>query len=49
VLSTWSHLDAQIRRELTGRGLWLDTTGLNVNAVVEAIIARESEARVGGI
>jgi hypothetical protein len=42
VLSTWTHLDAQIRQELTGRGLWLDSTDLNVDPVVEAIIARES-------
>jgi hypothetical protein len=48
VLSVWTHLDAQIRGELTGRGLWPDTTDLSVDAVVEAIVARQSEARVDG-
>jgi hypothetical protein len=32
-----------------GRGLWLDTTDINVSAVVDTIIARESEARLDGI
>ncbi|MEX2373149.1 MAG: AAA family ATPase [Dehalococcoidia bacterium] len=41
---TWNHLDATFREELAGRGLWLDTSDLDVDATVEAILARRDEA-----
>jgi hypothetical protein len=43
----FGHLDAVLRRELAGFGLWLDTTDLSPVATVDRILERApTEARV---
>jgi hypothetical protein len=44
----WSHLDAQLRTEMTGFGLWLDTSTMTVAETVGEILARSEEAVVAG-
>jgi len=44
--NTWQHLDPTFKTELTGRGLWLDTSDLGVDETVEAMLARTDEALV---
>lgn len=43
----WSHLDAVMREEMTGLGLWLDTTTQTAEHTVAAIIAQLPETIVG--
>jgi chloramphenicol 3-O-phosphotransferase len=40
----WAHLDARMREELAGLGLWVDSSTLSVEQTVEAILGREAEA-----
>lgn len=42
----WRHLDAEMREELVGRGLWLDTSELTAEETVATILARLDEALV---
>lgn len=44
--STWSPLDETLRTELSGAGLWLDTSTLTVEQTVDAILERAEEALV---
>ena len=44
VFSTWSHLDAEMRRETPRVGLWLDSTHLTAEGTVDAILAGGGEA-----
>lgn len=37
---TWAHLDAELRRELHGAGLWIDSSRMTVDAVVAEVLAR---------
>jgi chloramphenicol 3-O-phosphotransferase len=46
VFEMWSHLDAQLRAEMTGFGLWLDTSMMTVTETVCEILARCDEAVV---
>jgi predicted kinase len=48
VLADWAHLDAELRTELTGVGLWLDNSGMDVEDTVRAIHRRAPEAIVTG-
>jgi predicted kinase len=48
VLSAWAHLYEQLGQELGDRGLWLDTSSMNVTATVNAILARQTEALRAG-
>lgn len=41
---TWAHLDATLRAELGGTGLWVDSSTLNLEATVDAILAGEQSA-----
>ncbi len=36
---TWAYLDQELRRELAGTGLWIDSADLTVADVVERIVA----------
>ena len=40
----WTYLDATLREELAGLGLWVDSSALSVDATVDAILAGESAA-----
>jgi len=42
----WRHLDAELRAELPGHRLWLDTTSLTAEETVDAIVGRAGEAIV---
>jgi chloramphenicol 3-O-phosphotransferase len=46
VFGLWSHLDAQLRTEMTGYGLWLDTSAMTVTETVREILTRCDEAIV---
>ena len=46
VFRMWSHLDAQLRAEMTGTGLWLDTSAMTVSETVRQILARCDDAVV---
>lgn len=46
VFELWSHLDAQLRKEMAGLGLWLDTSAMTVSETVCEILARCDEAVV---
>jgi predicted kinase len=46
VFAMWSHLDAELRTEMTGTGLWLDTSAMTVSETVGQILARCDEAVV---
>lgn len=35
---TWTYLDTELRRELSGSGVWIDSADLSVDEVVERII-----------
>jgi hypothetical protein len=36
----WTHLDAELRKGLTGLGLWLDTSAMSPEATVAAVLQR---------
>lgn len=40
----WAHLDARMREELGGSGLWVDSSLLSVEQTADAIIERQAEA-----
>ena len=40
VLELWRHLDAELREQMSGVGLWLDTSELSPEETVEAILER---------
>lgn len=42
----WGHLDAVMRKQMNGVGLWLDNSTLTPDETVEAIIERADEAVV---
>lgn len=44
VLGVWMHLEAEIGAALGDRGLWLDTEGMDVDQVVDAIVAGSGHA-----
>jgi chloramphenicol 3-O-phosphotransferase len=46
VFGMWRHLDAQLRAEMTGAGLWLDTSAMTATETVREILARGDEAVV---
>jgi chloramphenicol 3-O-phosphotransferase len=46
VFEMWSHLDAELRTEMNGIGLWLDTSAMTVSETVREILARCDEAVV---
>ncbi|MBK9394273.1 MAG: AAA family ATPase [Uliginosibacterium sp.] len=46
VAGFWTHLDAEIRRELLGTGLWIDNALLGVVEVVDHILVAGESARV---
>jgi chloramphenicol 3-O-phosphotransferase len=46
VAAVWVHLDAIIRAELSGVGLWLDNSTLTLEETVDAIIQRRAEAKL---
>jgi predicted kinase len=41
VFSLWSHLDAELRAEMVGLGLWLDTSDLTPEQTVDLILASD--------
>jgi len=46
VAAAWVHLDAEIRSELAGTGLWIDNARLTVAATVDQILASAAAAAV---
>ncbi len=46
VAEQWAHLEPQIRRELTGVGLWVDNTGLTVAETVALVLRQKAQARL---
>ncbi len=46
VAHQWLHLEAIIRGELEGIGLWIDNSCLSVDETARAVLARADEARV---
>ncbi len=36
---TWAYLDAELRRELAGTGLWIESAGLTIAEVVDRIVS----------
>lgn len=42
----FEHLDATLRTELAGTGLWVDTSDLDVEATVDAILERRDEGLI---
>jgi predicted kinase len=46
VFDMWAHLDARLRTEMRGTGLWLDTSAMTVTETVREILARCGEAVV---
>lgn len=45
VAAAWTHLDAVMRRELHGIGLWIDSATLSVQETVDRILSDPSAAR----
>lgn len=43
----WGHLDAVMREQMPGLGLWIDTARLTADETVDAILVRRAEAVVG--
>jgi gluconate kinase len=39
VFHLWGHLDAELRQRMTGFGLWLDTSDLDAESTVTAVVA----------
>lgn len=46
VADRFAYLDAELRKQMQGVGLWLDTSGMTVAETVERIIRRADEALV---
>jgi gluconate kinase len=46
VAAQWVHLEAQIRSELHGIGLWIDNSGLTAEQTVEYLLAGANRAEV---
>jgi hypothetical protein len=44
VAERWAYLDEPMRRDLSGQGLWLDTTALDIAATIAAIESRWDDA-----
>ncbi len=44
IAQRWAHLEDEVRSELSGLGLWLDTANLTVEQTLREIEARRSEA-----
>ena len=44
VAGRFAFLDAELRRQMRGMGLWLDTSGMSVTETVDAIVQRADEA-----
>lgn len=42
----WAHLEEAVRKEVTGRGLWLDSSELTAEETVDEIGRRANEARI---
>ena len=42
----WGHLDEVMRREVSGVGLWIDTSGLTVEETVDAILTDSAAGAV---
>lgn len=40
----WARLDAMLRDELAGFGAWVDSSALDIEATVDAILERQAEA-----
>ncbi len=40
----WTHLDAAMREEMAGFGLWVDSSALSVEATADVILERQAEA-----
>ena len=40
VADRWAHVDGEMRRDLAGAGLWIDTDSLTVAQTVDVILAR---------
>jgi chloramphenicol 3-O-phosphotransferase len=47
VFSIWGHLDDSMRKETPRVGLWLDTSQMLAEEVVDAILSRKDEALLG--
>jgi hypothetical protein len=49
VFHLWSHLDAIMRRDMSGIGYWIDTTAMTAEATADAVLARVwVEGRIDG-
>lgn len=46
VLPAWAHLDAELREDFAGLGLWIDTSALTVEDTIAAVRARRDDARI---
>ena len=48
VAGRFAHLDRDLRGQMRGQGLWLDTSGMTLEATVEAIMLQAEEALLDG-
>ena len=46
VANRFAYLDAELRKQMQGVGLWLDTSGMSVAETVETIVWRADEALI---
>jgi adenylylsulfate kinase-like enzyme len=44
VAADWAHLDEEMRRELPGYGLWVDSSDMSAEETAEAILAEKGRA-----
>lgn len=44
VFEVWRHLDGELRANLEGAGLWIDTSAMSVEEAVDEILRRRDEA-----
>ncbi len=49
VADRFAYLDVELRKQMHGLGLWLDTSGMSVQETVEAIILRADEGMLSPI
>ena len=48
VAGRFAYLDRELRGQMRGQGLWLDTSGMTLEATVEAIMLQAEEALLDG-
>ncbi len=49
VAGRFAYLDRELRGQMRGQGVWLDTSGMTIEATVEAIMLQAEEALLDGL